>query len=187
MEAFGELNDYIRYPSKWDEQEKNIYCLDDIASQNPHIKISIHTTLQAYSVLRIPEFLNWLKQSNFKTLHRFPYFVWVWEPEWLCPSVYPQNFRNEIADQILESLNTHEDFFLNYNDGVHYNYSCFTIKKLREFTEMLRKDSSQEQNLKLFVKETKAHDSLRNQSVTHVLPELREFFSDDLREGGTEK
>ena len=179
VKAFGELNDYIRHLSKWDEQEKNIYYLDDVASQNPRINLYIHTTLQAYNVLRIPEFLNWLRESNFKSLHRFPYFIWVWAPKWLCPSVYPQDLRNEIADQILESLNSHEEFFLNYNEGFHKGHSYHAIKRLREFAEMIRQDSSQEQYFESFVKETKAHDSLRNQSVIHVLPELKEFFPEN--------
>ena len=180
MEAFGKLNDYIRYPSKWSELEKNIHYLDDISFQYPHISIYVHTTLQAYNVLRIPEFLDWLKKADFKALHRFPYFIWVRIPEWLCPSVYPRSFRHEIADKILESMDRHEDFFLNYNKGNHQDYSSERIQMLREFAEMIRKDSSQEQYFKSFIKETKAHDSLRGQSVTHVLPELKLFFHDGL-------
>ena len=176
VEAFGKLNDYIRYPSKWKEQEKNIYYLDEIASQNPHINIYIHTTLQVYNVLRIPEFLNWLREADFKTLWRFPYFIWVRKPEWLCPGVYPQKFRNEIADKIFESVDQHEKFFLNYKK-YHRNHSRERIQMLREFSEMIRQDSSQERHFESFVKETKAHDVLRNQSVTHVLPELKRFFS----------
>lgn len=177
VEAFGELNDYIRYPSKWSEQEKNIHRLDDVAFQNPHINIYIHTTLQAYNVLRIPEFLKWLRQANFKALHRVPYFIWVRIPEWLCPGVYPQDLRNDIADKIVESVNHHEDFFLNYNEGAHWDHSRDRIRMLREFAEMIRQDSSQERHFSAFIKETKAHDNLRNQSVVQILPELSRFFS----------
>ena len=178
VEAFGELNDYIRYPSKWSEQEKNIYYLDEIAAQNPHINIYIHTTLQVYNVPRIPEFLNWLREADFKALHRFPYFIWVRKPEWLCPGVYPKDFRSEIADRILESVDEHESFFLNYDRGRDREHSRERIKMLREFSGMIRKDSSQEQHFEDFIKETKTHDALRKQSVTQVLPELRSFFPD---------
>lgn len=178
VEAFGEVNDYIRYPSKWSEQEKNIYYLDEIASQSSHIDIYIHTTLQVYNVTRIPELLNWLREADFKALHRFPYFIWVRIPKWLCPGVYPKSFRSEVADKILESLDHHENFFLNYNNGSHRNYSRDRIRMLREFAGMIRNDSSQEGCFEEFIKETKAHDTLRNQSVIRVLPELSPFFSD---------
>ena len=176
IEAFGKLNDYIRYPSKWSKLEKNMYYLDELSFQNPHIRIYIHTTVQVYNVLGIPKFLNWLRKADFKALYRFPYFIWVRTPEWLCPGVYPKNFRNKIIDKILESLDLHEDFFLNYNKGAHYDYSRDKMKILRGFSEMIRQDSSQEKHFETFIKETKAHDVLRNQSVTRVLPELKPFF-----------
>ena len=177
VEAFGKLNDYIRYPSNWRKLEKNMYYLDNLAFYNPHIEIYIHTTLQVYNVPKIPELLNWLQKANFKALFRFPDFELVWSPEWLYPGVYPQNFRNEIADNILKSLDQHEDFFLNYNDS-HYDHSHHEMKVLRECAEMIRQNSSQKKHFETFIKETKAHDALRNQSVTHVLPELKPFFSD---------
>ena len=177
VEAFGKLNDYIRYPSKWKELEKNMYYLDDIAFRNSHIKVFIHTTFQAYNVLRIPEFLGWLKEANFKVLHRFPSFVWIRFPDWLCASIYPRRFRDDIANKITESLDHYESFFLSYNEGSHRGSSRDKIQVLREFVEMLRRDSSHEQHFKTFIKETRAHDALRNQSVTHVLPELNHFFN----------
>ena len=175
VEAFGELNDYIRHPSKWREQEKNIYCLDDISFRSPHIGVYIHTTLQAYNVLRIPEFLSYLRRANFKSLYRFPYFIWVKSPEWCCPGVYPQSFRHEIADKILESVDRHEDFFLYYKKE-HSGYSREKMSMLREFAEMIRNDSGQERHFDRFVQETRSYDSLRGESVTRVLPELSRFF-----------
>ena len=177
VEAFGELNDYIRYPSKWNQLEKNMYYLDDLAVQNPHINILIHTTLQAYNILRIPEFLYWLRQVDFKAVYRFPGLDLVQSPAWLHPGVYPQKLRCEIADKVLASVDRHENFFLNYNGDSYHEHSSERIQILREFTEMIRRDSSQEKHFETFVKETKAHDALRNQSVTQVLPELEPFFS----------
>ena len=176
VEAFGKLNDYIRYPSKWRKLEKNMYYLDDLAFHNPHIKIYIHTTLQVYNVLRIPEFLDWLRQVNFKAVYRVPHLDLVQDPKWLYPGVYPKSFRNEIANKILESVDQHEKFFLNYNQGAHRGYSKEKMKVLKKISEMIRRDSSQEKHFETFIKETKAHDALRNQSVIHVLPELKPFF-----------
>ena len=176
LEAHGELNNYIRYPSKWDLLEKNIYFLDKLSYEYQHIEIYIHTTLQAYNIMKIPELLNYLRQADFKSITRFPFFIWVKEPKWLSPSLFPKKIRYEITDRILESLDELEDFFLNYNSS-HYNWSAYRIKILREFCAMIQKDNSQEEHFDRFIKETKAHDSLRKQSVLDVLPELKEYFA----------
>ena len=176
IEGHGELNDYIRYPSKWQNLEKNIYFLDNLSSEYKHIEVYIHTTLQAYNVLKIPEFLSYLRYASFKSLYRFPYFIWVRIPEWLSPSLFPKEMRNKIADRILGSLNEHEKFFLNYN-GTHQAWSRSRIQNLKEFCEMIRNDSTQEKYLNQFIEKTKKYDSLRRQSVLNVLPELKNHFS----------
>ena len=182
IEAYGELNDYIRYPSKWKNQEKNIYLLDEFSYKNKNVNIFIHSTLQAYNVMRVPELLNYLRTEKFKSVFRFPYFIWNKVPEWLSPSIYPQSFRNMIADRILKVLNENKKFFLNYNkerhkEKFHKNWSHKRIKHLRGFCEMIKNGSDQEKFFEQFIKETKAYDLLRNQSVTEVLPELTRFFS----------
>ena len=176
VEAYGKLNDYIRYPSKWEHLEKNMYFLDHLSHKYNHIEVYIHTTFQAYNVIRIPELLNYLRYANFTNLCRFPYFIYVKIPEWLSPSLFPRRIRYEITDKILESLNEHEDFFLNY-DIDHRSWSRRRMQGLKEFCKMMRNDDTQEKYLGQFIEETKKHDSLRKQSVLDVLPELKEFFS----------
>ena len=176
IEAYGSANDYIRYPSKWENLEKNIYFLDNLSYEYKHIEVYIHTTLQAYNIVKIPELLNYLRCADFKSITRFPFFIWVKEPEWLSPSLFPKKMRYKITDRILESLNEQEDFFLNYNK-LHSDWSRERIKILKEFCEMIKKDNSQEKHFDHFIKETKAHDSLRKQSVLDVFPELKEYFA----------
>ena len=186
LEGFGDLNDYIRYPSKWKDQKKNIYNLDEISYQNKNIDVFIHTTFQAYNVSRIPDLLLFLRLAHFKSIFRFPYFIWVKNPKWLSPMVYPYFFRDQIADKILDSLNHHKDFFLNYSKDLkrkelHKKWSYNRIQHLKELCRMVKKESSDQEHkkqFKRFIKETKAHDSLRNQSLVKVLPELTGFFHD---------
>ncbi|MCZ0932205.1 MAG: twitch domain-containing radical SAM protein [Oligoflexia bacterium] len=182
IEAYGKLNDYIRYPSKWKNQEKNMHILDEFSYENKSVSIFIHSTLQAYNITRVPEFLNYLCSTKFKSIFRFPYFIWNKIPEWLSPCIYPQSFRNRIADRILNSLDKHEDFFFSYNkeahkEKFHKDWTYKRINHLRGFCEMIRNESEQERFFKKFIQETKKYDKLRNQSVTKVLPELKQFFN----------
>ena len=175
IEASGALNDYIRYPSKWEKLEKNIYFLDDLSYKRKNIDIYIHTTLQAYNVIKIPELLSYLRYAKFKNIYRFPLFIWVKTPKWLSPVLFSKKMRCEIADKIQESLKEHEQFFLNYNH-LHKAWTQTRIQILKEFCEMIKNDSSQEKHLNQFIEETKKHDKLRKQSVLNVLPELKTFF-----------
>ena len=175
VEAVGPLNNYIRHPSKWEKLEKNIYFLDQLSHSYPNIEIHIHTTFQAYNVLKIPDFLHWLKISDFKKLYRFPFFIWVRDPKWLSPAVFPYDMRCRISNIILNSLEEHEDFFLSYNK-THSTCIKQRIQVLKGFCNMIKNDNSQEKYLNLFIKETKKHDILRQQSVLDVLPELNDLF-----------
>ena len=176
IEGYGRLNDYIRYPSRWENLEKNIYFLDEISHERKNIEAYFHTTLQAYNIIKIPELLSYLRHANLKNFYRFPYFIWVKIPEWLSPSIFPKRIRYEITDKILESLDKHEDFFLNYNN-LHHGCSYKRIQTLKEFCKMIKNDSSQEKYFPQFIEETKKHDKIRRQSILNVLPDLKEYFA----------
>ena len=181
IEGYGELNEYIRYPSKWKNQEKNLYFLDKFSYENKNISIFIHSTIQAYNITRIPELLNYLCKANFKSIFRFPYFIWNITPEWLSPCIYPKSFRIKIANSILRKIDEHEVFFSNYNKEehkgqFHREWTNKRIKHLRAFCEMIKNKSGQEIFFKEFVKQTKLYDKLRNQSIIKVLPELKHFI-----------
>ena len=176
VEAIGPLNNYIRYPSQWEKLEKNIYFLDNLSYENKNIEIYIHSTLQAYNVIKLPDLLNYLRKANFKSIGRFPFFIWVRIPKWLSPTIFPKKLRHKIANNILQSIKEHEDFFLNYNPE-HKQWSQERISILKEFCEMIKNDDTQEEYLPQFIEETKRHDRLRKQSVLDVLPELKSFFS----------
>ena len=176
IEAHGQLNNYIRYPSKWENLEKNIYLIDQLSCKYKHIETYIHTTLQAYNIIKIPELLSYLRYADFKSLRRFPFFIWVKEPRWLSPSLFPKKMRYEITDKIFESLDENKSFFLNYNRR-HLEWSCDKIEMLKSFCEMIRNDNTQEQHFSQFIEETKKHDQVRKQSIVDVLPELQPYFS----------
>ena len=177
VEAYGTANDYIRYPSKWEKQIENILYLDDLSFKSDNILVFIHTTLQAYNIARIPQFLDVLRYARFKKIHRVPFFIWVKVPAWLCPSVLPENFKREAVSKIEERLDTYENFFLTYNER-HTQWCSDRIKQLKGFCHMIKNEKRVESDFDLFIKETMQHDHLRNQSVKTFLPELNPFFSD---------
>ena len=130
--------------------------------------------MQAYNILKLPDFLDCLRYENFQSLVRFPFFIWVKIPEWVSPSVLPQDIRELAANRILENLSKNEEFFLNYNP-LHRGWMESRIPQLKEFCAMM-KQSSDESRLKEFVEMTKKYDRLRKQSILKLAPELKPVF-----------
>ena len=175
IEANGILNDYIRYPSRWERLEQNIHMLDEIAGQQKNFVIRICSTFQVYNVPRIPEFLDYLRYAGFKNICRFPHFSWVTGPRWCSPTVFPSPFKEDMADRILKKIDEHEKFFLSYNER-HRDITVEMIQTLRELTHMMKSEPSLEKGIDEFVQETKKFDRVQNQSIANILPEMSQFF-----------
>ena len=69
IDAYGEQNDYIRYPSKWKHQEEVFWKLDNTTE---NVEITTATTLIALNIAYIPEFLQWKVSQGFKKINKWP-------------------------------------------------------------------------------------------------------------------
>jgi hypothetical protein len=70
IDAYGEQNDYIRYPSNWKNQEEVFWKLDQTPS---NVIITIATTVMAINVPYIPEFVKWKIEQGFKKINLWPF------------------------------------------------------------------------------------------------------------------
>lgn len=178
IEAYGQANDYIRYPSKWDRLEKNLHLLDKMAEENKHIQVYIHSTVQAYNLPKIPEFLDYLREVDFKNIHRFPFFILVEKPIWLSPDVFPKKEKDKMIDNILDSLAKHEDFFLNYNSD-HLLWTQERLSIFKDLCLMIKNTQAPEEDYQQFIEKTKKYDHIRNQSISNFIPELDFIFKEN--------
>jgi hypothetical protein len=102
VDALGEQNDYIRYPSNWRRQEEVFWLLDDTA---PDVEVTTATTLLALNIGYIPEFIQWKVQQGFKKLNSWPlgagginmHFAY-WPPQ-LNVKVLPPKIKQQITDK----------------------------------------------------------------------------------------
>jgi molybdenum cofactor biosynthesis enzyme MoaA len=60
IDAVGDLNRYIRYPSSWEEITNNLDMLNNI----PNVQIQIHTTVQMYNIFDLHNILVYFKDYN---------------------------------------------------------------------------------------------------------------------------
>lgn len=107
IDGVGELNDYIRYPSKWVEILNSLNCLD----QTPdNVNIRINTTISALNVEYVPELYNFIVDQNYKKIGKGHWYTGthvspdlVYEPTHLSIKILP----TEIKERITSKLQSH--------------------------------------------------------------------------------
>ena len=102
VDALGEQNDYIRYPSQWKHQEDVFWQLDNTA---PQVEVTTATTIMALNIAYIPEFIQWKVDQGFKKLNKWPlgagginmHFAY-WPPQ-LNVKVLPNHIKKHITEK----------------------------------------------------------------------------------------
>jgi len=134
IDGIGEVNDYIRYPSKWDRVEKNFLLLHEMTKgNNAHINPVI--TVQILNILHLNSIFEYLKELKLKaTLNILD------EPNFYNVKVLPKNLKDK-AIKRLSTWNVPELIEYMTNEDWSHLYPKF----LRE-TEILDKDRNQKEN-----------------------------------------
>ena len=103
IDAVGERNDYIRYPSKWPDVVANLKRLDDTPS---NITVNIACAVQLLNVLTVPDLVHWKESMNFKKINLPPYGAGligthlVYLPSYLNIRVLPQHLKDKVIKHI---------------------------------------------------------------------------------------
>jgi len=105
LDGYGDINEYIRYPSKWNKIQDNITKIKELNN----CSISVGTTVGCYNVHLQTELAEWCVSNNFNQV-----FNPVWGPEILQPCHASDIAKNkfielsqwyEPARRILPSIN----------------------------------------------------------------------------------
>lgn len=153
VDAYGNDNHYIRYPSKWEDICKT---LDFFKEKN--IKFIITTVLSNLNLLVLPKLLNWIYSNQYLN---YLYILKV-------PIYYRcMNLPRELLEKSIIDLQKFKEPFVNRDTNI-------TIENLISNLKKEHKDYDQQwQNFK---KEITMRDNARKNSIFEVLPELKEFF-----------
>jgi len=118
VDAFGLVNDYIRYPSNFNNITNNIRMLT-----NYDLDCTVDTAIQILSMFEIEKFIEWFKnlethfQKNKKTIRK--YFQHVWKPDCLHINHAPQLLKEEFTKSV---RNTELEYLTNSFTKSNYNY-----------------------------------------------------------------
>ena len=158
IDGSDKVNDYIRYPSKWDKV--NIAAIHWVSLEKLHknIKVTINPTITIYNVMYLEELINWWLQiiPEKDNLIVFNYATY---PSYLNKLLLPKPIQIKLIEKYKKLSDSVS------NKGLKYNFSRL-ISRL-DTTDTFTNSSLQE-----FYDYTKELDKLRNQNFEEALPEL---------------
>jgi len=108
VDSIHEMNEYIRYPSKWSRTEEVFHILDTQTSDN--VEVTIACAVQALNIYYIPDFIRWKLSQNFKKINTWPHSAggidvhFVYWPAYLNVKVLPPWFKDMCAKKYDEFI-----------------------------------------------------------------------------------
>jgi len=189
VDAVGERNDYIRYPSKWERNLEAFRQLDEETSDN--VEVTIACAVQALNIYYIPEFLKWKLEHGFKKVNMWPFgagginYHFVYHPPHLNVKILPAWFKDEIEAKYEEFIPWWKE---NWQLGVPewhkgkvtqqmFEGANYGIDRLRG---MVRFAKSEDWSVRL--PEMKEYiellDAQRGTNFYETFPEMKDIFKD---------
>ncbi len=112
VDAYGEMNEFIRYPMKWNKLIDNLETVDSIAKEQQNISIQIHATYGLLNSESIIEFLEWVKEISNKltSIEAHPMFNYIYMPKYFDPAHLPQEIKNKIYKDFVEWENSNSEY-----------------------------------------------------------------------------
>lgn len=153
LDGFSSLNDYIRYPSKWNQIIANLKTVTSRFAGSP-VQVRFNLTVQIYNVFSIVPLLRFLEAEYSQE----PSLNLLTDPKYFCIQSLPSEMK-DLAESRLR--NEAKDF-----SGISL------IETIIRF--MRAQDSSQ--HFQDFIRWTRHFDQSRGQSIEGAVPELKGYF-----------
>ena len=173
IDAYGEKNDFIRFPCKWKEIEHNLRIFDEETTNN--VVVNIACAVQAFNVMYLDELANWKLTANFKKINLEPYgagFIGmhlVYFPSYLNVKVLPQNIKNQVSERITTFIESQK-----HNN--HFNNSLYGKQRWEGLISFMNSEdwSNKLPALRNYLQVT---CKTRNQDFVKIFPELEELYN----------
>lgn len=123
LDGLEDINNWYRWPSKFNEVIENIRIFESWWKDNPKIKFIIHHVINALNVVQLPKFVDFLNTELFGWRAEWDWIRW---PHWQELSVIPHDIKNNLIKQFHLLNNSY-----NKNKNIQNPYMV-TIERLLE-------------------------------------------------------
>ena len=178
IDATYELNDYIRYPSKFDKIVENLYKLDEA---NGNFVVWIACTVQFYNAPYLPDFMKWVLTQKFKrvqNLIRKPILTThpLHNPPFLNIKTIPKHAKKWIRTRYDSFYIWLEEYIVENNIEEEWanSYRKQSKKILEGYYDLMTKEDWEDTQLQEFWTYTNRLDEVRNEKFSDIASEYYE-------------
>ena len=167
IDAYGELNNYIRYPSQWDKIVSRLCQISKWAEHSPFF-IQFNVTVQMYNILKLDKLIDWIQSLDLTGVGLAPNLTVLNNPSYFDIRNLPKSLKKKVTETI-------EIRKVDWIRAVP-NYERETLAaNLESILEHLKFSPSGPWNQSHFYTVTAAMDKLRKQNLYDLLPEFSSF------------
>ena len=153
FDGHGELSDYIRYPSRWEQLESHFKTLIQLKKNGLPLELTIHTTVQMYNITRLHQSVAYFWDQY----QMVPYMNLLNHPFCLNIRVLPENLKATVLKNLQPFMhNKSIAQIANYLSGESWNRTYFSQ----------------------FISYTQKLDQMRGQNFLNLCPEFENFFGE---------
>lgn len=171
VDGMEKMQEYQRYPAKWEKTLDNLYKVDALPS---NIIAWLAFTVTAYNVNHMIDFMKWkLKLSGFKKINstnRRPIITHhvAHHPKHLNVRVLPDEYKKEITEKFYE--------FLEWVKHNHPNVIVQATDIVNGVVNYMNSESYYKEYWSEFLSYTKKIDEIRQENILDVEPNFKEYI-----------
>jgi len=161
IDAYGELNDYIRYPAKWIRLARNLDIIDQQHEALNLGRATLSVTVQIYNIFHLHELIDYCHQ-HFTFIRAMPNLVHLSIPDYFNVQHLPDGLKT-LAIGRLQALRARL-VVAGQTAGLNQLDSVIAYISMGEHSPYLMNE---------FKRVTGIFDRLREESITALVPELQ--------------
>ena len=182
IDGYGPLNNYIRYPSRFERIEKNLSKIDQSLD---NAQIWIATTVNAYNIFHLPDLIEWKLRKRFLKVNPersdspliIPHLLHT--PPFLSIKALPPGYKNQVKEKFDRFLAQFPDLLreLEIPETRHEKLNLSLQKLLNSYGNYMTSEDYSHL-IPDFRKYTSDLDKIRDEKLQDVLPELHNSLRD---------
>ena len=167
VDAFGPVNEFIRYPSKWKVIDRNLRDIDAHFQEYGVTEVNIMCTVQVYNVFKLGELFDYVAE-NFKWICPIPHLVDLHYPDYYRTQILPPELKSQARAHLMETAERTQKRL--EKGSIHATHG-FLLDSLRGSLNFLSMEDLQHR-IPAFMHASSSKDANRRQRLFDVIPEL---------------
>ena len=160
VDAFGALNDYIRYPSKWKKIAANLNLID---REHEELNLGcaiISATVQIYNIFNLAELIEY-SHKRFSFIRPMPNLIHLSTPDHFNIQFLPEDLKALVEKHVGE-----------LRQRLESSGATSGFEQLDNILAFMRSANYSPHIMNEFRRMTNAYDQLREESLVELVPEL---------------